>query len=969
MKTILLTVLTILLGGLEARAFVGDSIFLPPHAGYLTTETSHFVLIYPEAYTREARESAGFLEEAYAILTKAFQYAPGHKCKIILTDNSDFANGLTSTIGLQGIVLYLIAPDPYTSVGEYDHWLRSLIVHEYAHYVTLEQRRGVFEFLKYPFGNLFFANQFWPTWISEGMAVYAESVFTGQGRGHGTYYSTITRDGLARGTLNEDHFLEFNQLSGSYPDFPFGEAAYFAGYAMIDEMINRHGANSPARFAEESSWRLPWFFNNGTLENISRDHNAETFQSLWSLWVLRAKKDLAPELAWLKAHGSADPAFVTEQGAAAIGTRLSPDGTRLAYSLTSGHEAHAIYIADLTAPHAPNEPAPAHKIEDAIANPGLAWNEDGTRLYYSKTDYTGPYSLYSDLFAYDVARGSVTRLTTGERAKDPDYCAGPGEARLVYTTQTGQSSELRTLALGSGKISTIYRAPLDHHISNPRCTADGRRVYFAEHSTTPLEAMYSVAIEGGKPVYLFGGGAQAGFGALFPEPAADGSLYFTRVLDGYYDLARWSPASKQVRLVARSSGGYWLPSLSRGQSKTQASAKMSVSFVTSTGIRAALLDPEKMEAAINASPSRPPRPTSEITHQSPKETPAPEITNSHGYNLLSSLAPRFWSPYILLADAQSQIGASLLGWDDTDQLEYTLFAWYDSLPRKPEGIFSTFHRFGSFKLNLGAASQISAFATSGNLREYNEERKFTAVLQRPFPGIFSSFTPSLVAEWGRITRDGDFSRRVFSPDQRLGANLSFNSQKRFTYSLTRETGVFLDLAGRRLYSGPFHAWKGMATVNPLIPFFPRHANISLNAYYAVSPNPDGNLPISVVRVGGAGTTSDLDPPLRGYPLGNFEARRAAVLQAEYRVPVAQIFRGLETWPLFFNNLGPYAFYDGAKLQLTTGDNSPWLASVGGGLLLNTEVGFTIPVQIRLEFAHGLNRGLNGQNAFSAGIRF
>ncbi|MBI3558310.1 MAG: hypothetical protein HY074_18745 [Deltaproteobacteria bacterium] len=179
----------------------------------------------------------------------------------------------------------------------------------------------------------------------------------------------------------------------------------------------------------------------------------------------------------------------------------------------------------------------------------------------------------------------------------------------------------------------------------------------------------------------------------------------------------------------------------------------------------------------------------------------------------------------------------------------------------------------------------------------------------------------------------------------------------------------MDLEGRRLYSGPFHAWKGLANLNPLIPFFPRHANISLNAYYAVSPNPDGNLPVSSVRVGGTGTLSDLDPPLRGYPLGNFEAQRAAIVQAEYRLPLAQIFRGLETWPLFFRNLGAYGFYDGAKLQKTSGENLALLSGVGGGFLVNTEIGFTIPFQLRLEFAHGLNRSQNGQDAFSAAVRF
>ncbi|MBI3542383.1 MAG: hypothetical protein HY075_03800, partial [Deltaproteobacteria bacterium] len=220
-----------------AHAFLGDALFLPPHAGYQQSETEHFVIVYPSVYATEAREAARFLEDAHAVLSQAFRYQPGHKCRIILADNNDFANGVTSAVGLQGIVLYLAAPDPYSSIGEYDHWLRSLIVHEYSHYLTLEQTHGVFEFARYLFGNLLFPNHLWPTWIAEGMAVWAESVYTKQGRGHGTYYTTLTRDAVARGRLGRSGFLPFSSLTGPYPDFPFGEAHYFAGYAMIDELV------------------------------------------------------------------------------------------------------------------------------------------------------------------------------------------------------------------------------------------------------------------------------------------------------------------------------------------------------------------------------------------------------------------------------------------------------------------------------------------------------------------------------------------------------------------------------------------------------------------------------------------------------------------------------------------------------------------------------------------------------------
>ncbi|MBI3544004.1 MAG: hypothetical protein HY075_12100, partial [Deltaproteobacteria bacterium] len=451
------------------------------------------------------------------------------------------------------------------------------------------------------------------------------------------------------------------------------------------------------------------------------------------------------------------------------------------------------------------------------------------------------------------------------------------------------------------------------------------------------------------------GGPGTGFGALFPEPADDGSLYFTRVTNGYYELARWNPATdpaaRKIELLARGTGGYWLPSVGPG-------GKVAVSYVTSTGLRAAVLEPRKIDAV-------PPAVAEGIAHQPVHAPPPVSVSEPRGYNLLASLAPRIWVPYIALDQSQDQFGATLLGWDDLDQLEYSVFAWYDSISQKPEGIFSTFHRVETFKLGLAASSQVSAFALGRNAtRAYEEERKLTASVTRPFPGAFASFAPTLLAEWARSYRDGDYGRHTFDAEQRLGAELVYDSLARYAYSILPEAGLHAELRGRRLFTGRAQAWKGLVNLNPTLPVIPLHSSLSLNAYFAVSPNPSLDIPVSQVRVGGAGTLSDLDPPLRGYPLGNFESQRAALVQTEYRVPVAQIFSGFGTWPVFLQNLGVLGFYDAAKFQRPTGEYGTLVSSAGAGLLLNATFGYAIPIQLRLEFAHGFRRNLNGEDSLA-----
>ena len=47
-----------------AHAYIGDALFLPPHADYQTLTSEHFKVVYPKAYATEAEQAAGFLEEA-----------------------------------------------------------------------------------------------------------------------------------------------------------------------------------------------------------------------------------------------------------------------------------------------------------------------------------------------------------------------------------------------------------------------------------------------------------------------------------------------------------------------------------------------------------------------------------------------------------------------------------------------------------------------------------------------------------------------------------------------------------------------------------------------------------------------------------------------------------------------------------------------------------------------------------------
>lgn len=937
-----------------AHAYIGDFTNLPPTAGYRQHETAHFTVIYPDTLEGEAADTAYFLEQAYKKAGETFHYYPDHKVKVIVTDNHDNANGLTSAVGHQGIVLYLTAPEPYSTLGDYGHWLWDLIIHEYAHYATLEQRRGIYSVTHVLTGNLLFPNHLWPQWLAEGMAVYAETALTSAGRGYGTYYETLTRDGIAKGTLGTDKLLGYSRIVGPVPRYPFGESFYFSGFAIIDELVHEYGKDAPARYAAESSSRFP-FFLDGALENITGT-DSRSFRNLWHAWITRNRARLAPEIEELARNGTPEPKLLSPEGDLAVGARLSPDGSKLAFMRSSGHQVPGLDLLDTKTNR-------RDRIDDAVASGQLAWSEDGNTLYFSKYDYDGPYRYFSDVYAYDLARRSVTRVTRGLHAKDPSICGD----KLYFTADIGAISEVRSFDLKTQVAETLYRAPRYFHVANPRCFNDD--VIFSQHGTEPFDGLYVMRRSGsatgsgsgaGAAPRLIAGGPSARFSALFGDWISEDRIVLTKAQNGYFELASLGLNNNQIQTIARSTGGYWLPQ--------KVGDTAVVTYLSSAGVQAGLMPWPTKPLAAPKEASKARESFGGETRVDPlgeqKGWIADKPYQTHSYNLLTSLLPRIWLPFIGIDNLQQQYGAAVIGWDDVDQLEYLLLGWYDSISSKPEGVVTTAHRLATLRLDLTGQRKVSDYTSVNSILIFHEEAKLTAALSRPFLSDFSNFTPALVAEVSQTKRDGDAGERNFSPAQDVGFNLTYSSRQSAPYAITPEQGNAWLLLGRRYFSAGDRAWKFFGSYEQLVPAGPEHGNFSLKLSAALTPEGQAAIPSSIVKVGGRAAPGDLDLPLRGYPLGNFYVQRGGVLQAEYRLPIAQVFHGGGNWPLFTRNLGAYAFYDGAKLQRDGYGVTELLSGIGGGMIVNAAVAYAYPFQIRVEFAHGLQRDFNGQSVFS-----
>jgi hypothetical protein len=153
-----------------------------PSLTWWTYETEHFRVNYPDTLEPIAVRVATLCEAIYGRLTEAMQYRPTTKTEILLTDDTDSANGSASPVPYDVIRLYATAPDDLSTLGDYDDWYLGLITHEFTHILHTGNISGTARIANAVIGRTLAPNSAQPRWIIEGLAVVLESDFSTGGR-------------------------------------------------------------------------------------------------------------------------------------------------------------------------------------------------------------------------------------------------------------------------------------------------------------------------------------------------------------------------------------------------------------------------------------------------------------------------------------------------------------------------------------------------------------------------------------------------------------------------------------------------------------------------------------------------------------------------------------------------------------------------------------------------------------------
>jgi len=369
-----------------------------PRFRFRSIVTPRFTVHFHQGEEALARRLASIAEDVADRVARELGTANG-RVHVILVDQHDLSNGWANPVPYNVIEISAAAPSGGSTIGNTDDWLRLVLSHEYSHIVHLDKARGWIGGLRTVFGHspFLYPNLFLPLSQIEGMAVYNESLLTGQGRiPSGDFRDIIDRAAVSR------RFEPVDRTNGGLVDWPGGAAHYAYGAYFHKYLADRFGAESIAKLADDTSGRVPYFGAPAFRKVFKR--------SLGELW-----EDFEADA---RARTHEEPATSTRLTRHGFGVGAAAFGSsgRLFYAVANPHGFPAMMElpADGSAPR-----------EVASRYFGSQTAATGDQLVFDQTELVHNVGLQSDIYAVAQDGGRIRRLTHLARAADPDVAPDP----------------------------------------------------------------------------------------------------------------------------------------------------------------------------------------------------------------------------------------------------------------------------------------------------------------------------------------------------------------------------------------------------------------------------------------------------------------------------------------------------------------------------------------------------------------
>ncbi|MBE0503590.1 MAG: PD40 domain-containing protein [Desulfuromonadales bacterium] len=932
---------------------------LDPRLQWSTLETPQFLVLFHAGGEVLAARAATLAEEAHAILAPELRWQPAEKTRLILADVSDAANGFATPFPFNRIVIYLSPPlEAPFSITDTEEWLRIVITHEYAHILHLDNVQQGPALLRRIFGRLYFPNVFQPNWLIEGLATYEETALSQGGRGRSSYTEMLLRTAILTGT-----FPDLAQ-GATYPDsWPGGELPYLYGVKFYQYLVAKYGSTLPGELSQRYAGRpLPFM-----IDSTARAVFGSTFKAEWLLWQQQLQRKYEEKAREIRAAGLTAVTPLSQEGGYTLAPALSPTGGHIAYSAQTADRNSSLMLAAADG----SEARPLLRRAVTPAQAAISWLADGSGLIYAKLERDRYDNLYSDLYRYDLVRNREERLTHGLRAGSPDLSPLSGEILCTVAHANGN----RLAVVNSDGAIQRYLSPEDDSrlFATPRWSPDGTRIAVGVKEVDGRFCIQILDSAGALLVTL------PDFGAINVSPAwsRDGTLlFFSSDRGGIYNIHAYRPASGELLQVTNLLGGAFAP-----QPSPDGQSLLFVNY-SASGFDLATIPLQLAE--WKALPPASPSPAVAPALQPPAAAEIP----ARPYSPWRDLRPRYWLPWLGVDELGTQLGLSTSGNDAIDRHSWAASASYGIETHRPA--YSLLYRYDGWTptLQLLAADAAIAYADfftfpSGAKESYWERRRsFGLDLIFPGAGLWSRQELSTGLRYQDFAAVEDPLPGFIPPAEGQLTSLrfayAFANSVRPPKAISPEGGRALTLAAefsaaalgsdfsRRKYTLDWHEFTTLP--------WGTHQVLSTRLFGGLA---QGDLLAQrAFQVGGDNPgdllqgLDDENLSLRGYPLNALRGQRVLLASSEYRFPLVNLEGGAGNAPLYFRRLHGAFFVEGADVYDGGGVTiNDFRRSAGAELRCDLDLGYRLPLTLRLVVAKGFDQGGEDQGYLTLWLRF
>jgi hypothetical protein len=897
-----------------------------PALRFRAIQTPHFTIYFHQGEEKLAQRLAVIVEEVRTSLAARFPPAGRSRTHVILVDQTDLANGWATPLPYNTIEITAVAPPARDVIGNTDDWLRLVFSHEYTHVLHLERSGGWIGGLRRVFGRAppLMPNLFLPAWQIEGLATFEESAITGRGRIPAGDFRKYIGAAASAG-----RFEPQDRVAGGLVDWPGGTGPYLYGGYFHEFLARRYGEPKIAELADATARRVP-FFGLGQFERVF----GRPLDELWEEF----RRDAAGRPA---ARTSGDSAVrrLTYSGFVAAAPRWDVRRRRVVYAARDPHGFPALMALAL-------DTSSSERLADRALGSTTGVGADA--LVFDQIETDGNARLEFDLYRMNPARpGEIRRLTAGARASDPDLA--PDGRSIACVVEREGSRALAQLQI-DGPLPLEPQVLLDErdtHIGAPRWSPDGRHIA-AERQRLGGPAELIVFDTRDRRVSVLTATADArnvtpawtpdGRTVLFASDRGGGPFnlfavdvetrelsQLTRFGTGEGE-ARWpdvSPDGRSIVYVGYTVDGYDLFTMPFDRASW------------TTG-------PNEMAAMAGERPDAAPDP----------RAPQPDVSGAPAYTPWPTLLPRYWLPLVAY-DEELEVGAATYGGDVLGRHLYYGAVTVSGGRSRPDWQASYLYDRWRPTLFVSASESVQPWG-GADLRQ----QEGAAGVVVPFRRV--RYQHAIVAAFA-AERDSTRCRTAAAacpPDaavdrraMRLGWEL--RSARTFGYSISAEekadAGVTLELV-RSAFGASADSTAAAGQIRGFTRLGGRHGVLATRL--AAGGSWGDRSVRRVFGIGGAAAEPALTAfgrdalgLLRGFAVDDIAGSRAAVVNLDYRWPLAQVQRGAGAWPVFLRSLHAAVFVDAGHAWDRTFRFSDVRTSMGAEIAADTVLGHYLPVTV------------------------